>query len=236
MLEERARIARELHDVVAHHMSMIAVQAETAPYRLAAKPGAAEAPGLPEPVSEEFAALGQAASEALIEMRRLLGVLRTPDNSKKRDSATTAGRAQPAPVAPQAAPRRHPGTRRRRPPRGRRGHPPDARSRREAAGQRRADRLPDRAGVAVQRRTACPGRADQRDGGRVATVRSDQCDERAAGDRSAGRGRNRRPGSPRNGQTGTASPACASGSRCSAGSCGPVPSPTAALPSAPSSR
>jgi signal transduction histidine kinase len=94
VLEERARIARELHDVVAHHMSMIAVQAETAPYRLAAKPGAAT---LPEPVTEEFAALGQAAREALIEMRRLLGVLRTPDNSKKRDSAqTTAGTEAPA--------------------------------------------------------------------------------------------------------------------------------------------
>ena len=36
VLEERARIAREMHDVVAHHMSMIAVQAETAPYRLGA--------------------------------------------------------------------------------------------------------------------------------------------------------------------------------------------------------
>jgi signal transduction histidine kinase len=71
-------------------MSMIAVQAETAPYRLAAKPGVAGAAGLPEPVSEEFAALGQAAREALIEMRRLLGVLRTPDNSKKRDSAALA--------------------------------------------------------------------------------------------------------------------------------------------------
>jgi signal transduction histidine kinase len=89
VLEERARIARELHDVVAHHMSMIAVQAETAPYRLAAKPGATD---LPEPVSEEFAALSQAAREALTDMRRLLGVLRTstPDNSKKRDSATAA--------------------------------------------------------------------------------------------------------------------------------------------------
>ena len=31
VLEERTRIAREMHDVVAHHMSMIAVQAETAP-------------------------------------------------------------------------------------------------------------------------------------------------------------------------------------------------------------
>ena len=34
LLEERTRIAREMHDVVAHHMSLIAVQAETAPYRL----------------------------------------------------------------------------------------------------------------------------------------------------------------------------------------------------------
>jgi signal transduction histidine kinase len=100
VLEERARIARELHDVVAHHMSMIAVQAETAPYRLAAKPGAAT---LPEPVSEEFAALGQAAREALIEMRRLLGVLRTPDNSKKRASTLTSAppTAEVAALAPQ---------------------------------------------------------------------------------------------------------------------------------------
>jgi signal transduction histidine kinase len=62
--------------VVAHHMSMIAVQAETAPYRLAAKPGVS---GLPEPVQEEFAALSQAARDALTEMRGLLGVLRSPE-------------------------------------------------------------------------------------------------------------------------------------------------------------
>jgi signal transduction histidine kinase len=67
VLEERARIARELHDVVAHHMSLIAVRAETAPYRLG---------GLPEPAREEFAAVAGAAREALAEMRRLLGVLR----------------------------------------------------------------------------------------------------------------------------------------------------------------
>ena len=67
VLEERSRIARELHDVVAHHMSLIAVQAETAPYRLS---------GLPEPARAEFAALSAAAREALADMRRLLGVLR----------------------------------------------------------------------------------------------------------------------------------------------------------------
>ena len=38
VLEERTRIARELHNVVAHHLSLIAVQAETAPYRLGALP------------------------------------------------------------------------------------------------------------------------------------------------------------------------------------------------------
>src|SRR5206468_1260568 len=67
VLEERTRIARELHDVVAHHMSLIAVRAETAPYRL---------PGLPEPAQAEFGSLSEVAREALAEMRRLLGVLR----------------------------------------------------------------------------------------------------------------------------------------------------------------
>jgi signal transduction histidine kinase len=67
VLEERTRIARELHDVVAHHMSLIAVRAETAPYRLT---------GLPEPAQAEFGSLSEEAREALAEMRQLLGVLR----------------------------------------------------------------------------------------------------------------------------------------------------------------
>ena len=67
VLEERARIAREMHDVVAHHLSLIAVRAETAPYRLA---------GLPEPLRAEFGSLSGSAREALADMRRLLGVLR----------------------------------------------------------------------------------------------------------------------------------------------------------------
>jgi signal transduction histidine kinase len=67
VLVERTRIARELHDVVAHHMSLIAVQAETAPYRLS---------DLPESARAEFSSLSGVAREALAEMRRLLGVLR----------------------------------------------------------------------------------------------------------------------------------------------------------------
>jgi signal transduction histidine kinase len=64
---ERARIARELHDVVAHHISMIAVQAETA--RLAT-------PGMPPDGARQLRAIGDTARTALTEMRRLLGVLR----------------------------------------------------------------------------------------------------------------------------------------------------------------
>jgi signal transduction histidine kinase len=67
VLEERTRIARELHDVVAHHLSLIAVQAETAPYRLGE---------LPDRTRGEFGSLSEVAREALAEMRRLLGVLR----------------------------------------------------------------------------------------------------------------------------------------------------------------
>jgi signal transduction histidine kinase len=67
LVEERARIARELHDVVAHHMSMITVQAETARYRLA---------GLPEPVVTEFTGIAELARSSLTELRGLLTALR----------------------------------------------------------------------------------------------------------------------------------------------------------------
>jgi signal transduction histidine kinase len=64
---ERARIARELHDVVAHHLSMISVQAETARLTTA---------GLPPDGAKRLLAIGDTARAALTEMRRLLGVLR----------------------------------------------------------------------------------------------------------------------------------------------------------------
>jgi signal transduction histidine kinase len=72
VLEERARIARDMHDVVAHHMSLIAVRAESAPYRLA------EATA--ESTAAEFAAIAEEARLSLAEMRRLLGVLRQGNN------------------------------------------------------------------------------------------------------------------------------------------------------------
>jgi signal transduction histidine kinase len=68
LLEERQRIARELHDVVAHHMSVIAIQAEAAPYKSANPP--------PELV-ESFAEIRASALTGLNELRRVLGVLRS---------------------------------------------------------------------------------------------------------------------------------------------------------------
>jgi signal transduction histidine kinase len=77
--EERARIARELHDVVAHHVSLMAVQSEAA---------AALLPGRPEEASKSVEIIGRTAREALTELRRLLGVLRGPANVDGR--VTTA--------------------------------------------------------------------------------------------------------------------------------------------------
>ncbi|MRH93174.1 sensor histidine kinase [Nocardia sp. SYP-A9097] len=68
ILEEKARIARDLHDVVAHHMSMVVVQAQTAPYRI---------DGLSAEAREEFESIGTGARSALNEIRGLLGVLRS---------------------------------------------------------------------------------------------------------------------------------------------------------------
>jgi signal transduction histidine kinase len=70
VLQERQRIARELHDVVAHHMSVIAIQAEAAPYKVTDPP--------PE-LAESFADIRSSALEGLNELRRILGVLRTDD-------------------------------------------------------------------------------------------------------------------------------------------------------------
>jgi signal transduction histidine kinase len=64
----RTTPARELHDVVAHHLSMISVQAEIA--RLTT-------PGMPTEGAKRLAAIGDTARTALTEMQRLLDVLRS---------------------------------------------------------------------------------------------------------------------------------------------------------------
>ncbi|MFG2293448.1 sensor histidine kinase [Streptomyces sp. NPDC048603] len=70
LLEERTTIARELHDVVAHHMSVVAIQAEAAPYRVENPPPELEA---------AFATIRENAVAALTELRRVLGVVRSKD-------------------------------------------------------------------------------------------------------------------------------------------------------------
>ncbi|WP_079171284.1 sensor histidine kinase [Streptomyces sp. CC53] len=85
LLEERARIARELHDVVAHHMSVITVQADSAPYRIE---------GLPPVASEEFSAIAASARESLTEMRRLLAVLRSENAEGERAPQPGVDRVQ----------------------------------------------------------------------------------------------------------------------------------------------
>ncbi|MEU5264690.1 sensor histidine kinase [Amycolatopsis sp. NPDC021455] len=75
--EERMRIARELHDVLAHHMSVIAVQAGLARYVLESDPPTAIG---------ALRAIGDTSSQVLDEMRRLLALLR-PDPDPADDSA-----------------------------------------------------------------------------------------------------------------------------------------------------
>lgn len=70
LLEERTNIARELHDVVAHHMSVVAIQAEAAPYRVENPP--------PE-LEQAFVTIRENAVAALTELRRVLGVVRAED-------------------------------------------------------------------------------------------------------------------------------------------------------------
>jgi signal transduction histidine kinase len=74
---ERVRIARELHDVVAHHVSLMAVQAEAAGALL---------PDRPDAAAKAVDTIAATARQALAELRRLLGVLRAPSRPAAEDS------------------------------------------------------------------------------------------------------------------------------------------------------
>jgi signal transduction histidine kinase len=78
--EERLRIARELHDVVAHHISLINVQAGIALHLVDRKP---------EQVPPALAAIKDASKEALSELRSLVGVLRDEADTAPRSPTTT---------------------------------------------------------------------------------------------------------------------------------------------------
>ncbi|MFF5082420.1 sensor histidine kinase [Actinoplanes sp. NPDC000266] len=84
LAEQRSLLARELHDVVGHHMSLIAVRAESAPYRLHSRPEAHHA---------EFTAIAGASRDALNDMRRLVGTLATAPTGVRTliDRARAAG-------------------------------------------------------------------------------------------------------------------------------------------------
>ncbi|GAA2833458.1 signal transduction histidine kinase [Leucobacter komagatae] len=71
-LSERNVVARELHDVVAHSMSVVSIQANTAKYRI---------PGLGDEAEAEFEAIAQSSRQALSEMRGLLATLRDSDGT-----------------------------------------------------------------------------------------------------------------------------------------------------------
>ncbi|WP_345677972.1 sensor histidine kinase [Yinghuangia aomiensis] len=73
LAEERGRIARELHDVVAHHVSVMTVQASAAQRTIARDPDRAR---------EAMSAVEQTGRAALVEMRRLVGILRNTDDAE----------------------------------------------------------------------------------------------------------------------------------------------------------
>ncbi|WAL97415.1 sensor histidine kinase [Streptomyces sp. Je 1-369] len=75
--EERGRIARELHDVVAHHMSVISVQAGLATFVFGSDPATARA---------ALGTISGTSGEALEELRRMLRVLRAEDGEHGGDA------------------------------------------------------------------------------------------------------------------------------------------------------
>jgi signal transduction histidine kinase len=82
---ERARIARELHDVIAHNVSVMVVQADGASYALLTDPDRAR---------QALAAIASTGRQALTEMRRMLGVLRRDDDSGEPGRAPLPGIGQ----------------------------------------------------------------------------------------------------------------------------------------------
>ncbi|WP_442818727.1 sensor histidine kinase [Streptomyces sp. NBC_01320] len=80
---ERARIARELHDVVTHHVTAMVVQADAAQFLLTSAP---------ERAGDSLTAVSDTGRRALTELRYLLGVLEATGQSASADRAPTLGK------------------------------------------------------------------------------------------------------------------------------------------------
>ncbi|WP_165983893.1 sensor histidine kinase [Streptomyces sp. YIM 98790] len=98
---ERARIARDMHDILAHAVSLMVVQAEAGPVVVRSDPARAEA---------AFDAIAETGRDAMTQLRRILGVLKDGDGSAAALTADSAATAPgtgggtgggPAPRAPQ---------------------------------------------------------------------------------------------------------------------------------------
>lgn len=85
VLDVRSRLARDLHDVVAHHVSLIAVRAETAPYTC---------PDLSPDARAAFAEIADESRLALRELRGVLDVLRRTTDAAPRTPQPTAARIE----------------------------------------------------------------------------------------------------------------------------------------------
>ena len=169
VVEERTRIARELHDVVAHHMSAIVIRAQAAE-RLA--------PGQPEVAVDALRWIADTGKEALTGMRHAVQVLREADRDRAVELAPHGDRAggvgAPAHAGRPAGHRRAAGPRR-------------ARRRDRAARPAPGGRPPGRAGRGAHR----PGGRDQRPAPRRGSTGGGP--RGGGGGPPGGRGRRRRP-------------------------------------------
>ncbi len=141
---ERARIAREMHDIVAHSLSVIIAQADGGRYAAVHDPDAA---------ARALATVSETGRTALADMRRLLGVLRS---EPPRPPAAGPGSGRPAPSrCPRAAavsPAQGPPDRAR--PRSSSRATPAGRARARAAARRRRPREPRRPGARQRMRVS----------------------------------------------------------------------------------
>ena len=174
--EERSRIARELHDVVAHHVSVMTVQAAAARRVLASNPEGRE---------EALSAIEELGRTAMSEMRSMVGVLRTGRDTRRAQPAA-GGARDPDPGRPDA-----------------RGGVADAAEHRGRAGRRgrrAAGALPARVDLAAYRR---PGGPDQQPAARGPEARAWVTVRPRTGRAGRpGRGRRPRPGGARRGRGG----------------------------------